>query len=270
MKTKLAVPALVVAIGATAFLAFFVRSGRAAKAAAREVYDGFERKEISPVWRVDKLTEGAVVLQETVVRSGTGALQLTIRPQDHFSASNSPGNRGVGNERDELQEANEFQTHEGEGWAYSFSLHLPKDFPIVPTRLVLAQWKHRNDRDTAVRDNPILALRYEGGVLSVSTQTGEKKFVRFRTKDDPRGRWVDFVFHVRFSRKEDGLVRGWMDGKEIISFRGQTAYDEAQGYPKDSDTFYFKMGLYRDAMSDPMTVYLDEYRKRPLSPKELE
>lgn len=240
-------------------------------AAAREVYDGFEGKEMSPVWRVDKLVEGAVVFQDAIVRSGHGALKLTIRPRDRFNAAHSPDNRGgEANERDELQEANEFPTREGEGWAYSFSVHLPRDFPVVPTRLVLAQWKHRNDRGTAVRDNPVVALRYEGGVLSVSTQTGEKKIVRFRTADDPRGRWVDFVFHVRFSRKENGLVRVWMDGKEIVSFHGQTAYDEGQGYPKDSTLFYFKMGLYRDAMTEPMTVYLDEYRKRPLLPKEQE
>ena len=31
----------------------------------------------------------------------------------------------------------------------------------------------------------------------------------------------------------------------------------------------FKMGLYRDDMKEPMTIFIDEYRKRPLTKEEL-
>ena len=37
----------------------------------------------------------------------------------------------------------------------------------------------------------------------------------------------------------------------------------ASGYPEQG-YIYFKMGLYRDVMQPPMTVYIDEYRKRQL------
>jgi hypothetical protein len=231
-----------------------------------DIYDGFEEAKLSALWRTEKLADGAVEIQSAIVRAGRSALKVTIHAGDRLSPADSPDNKSSKtNERDELQEAKHLLSREGEAWAYSFSLYVPKDFPLVPTRLVLAQWKHQNDHDTAVVNSPVLALRYEEGILSVSTQTGLKKITRFQTKDDIRGRWVDLIFHVRFSRKEDGIVRVWMDAKPVVSFQGQTAYAEPQGYPKESIMFFFKMGLYRDSMPEPMTVFFDEYRKRPLS-----
>jgi hypothetical protein len=43
------------------------------------------------------------------------------------------------------------------------------------------------------------------------------------------------------------------------------AYPEsaATGYTHPG-RFYFKMGLYRDLMPEPMTIYIDEYRKKEL------
>lgn len=42
-------------------------------------------------------------------------------------------------------------------------------------------------------------------------------------------------------------------------------------YPENAQTgfaapgwFFFKMGLYRDLMMQPMTIYVDEYRKKRL------
>lgn len=268
-SAKIWIRVLVTAVSAVVVAAVVAHSARKPSPVSREVHDGFDGRQLSSLWRTDKLVEGALGFQKDVVRSGHGALKVTIRSRDKFSAADSIGNRSSqANERDELQEINALQAHEGEGWAYSFSLHVPKDFPVVPTRLVLAQWKHRDDRGSALRDNPVIALRYEGGVLSISSQTGPTKKTLYRTKDEIRGRWVDFVFHIRFSRHPDGLLRVWMDGANVLSLQGPTTYGEDQGYSLKSNTFYFKMGLYRDAMAEPMTVYFDEYRKRPLSPTE--
>lgn len=239
-------------------------------APADETYDGFEAPALSSLWRTDKLVAGALVLQTEVVRAGHQAVRLTIHPGDHLDAANTPDNHSNdANERDELQEANKLKSAEGEAAAYAFSLFLPKDFPVVPTRLVLAQWKQENDHATAKGNNPVIALRYESGELSVSVQTGPKKTVLFRTTAEIRGHWLDLIFQIRFRRQPDGFVRVWLDGKEVLQFTGQTAYDENYGYPADAAKFYFKMGLYRDVMAAPMTVYVDEYRKRPLTTDEL-
>ena len=49
----------------------------------------------------------------------------------------------------------------------------------------------------------------------------------------------------------------------VIDHEGVTAYPESGGYAGRGQ-FYFKVGLYRDRMAEPMTVYVDEYRKKPL------
>jgi hypothetical protein len=43
----------------------------------------------------------------------------------------------------------------------------------------------------------------------------------------------------------------------VVDFRGPTAYPEnsTTGYRSPS-LFYFKMGLYRDLMAEPMTIYI--------------
>jgi len=79
-----------------------------------------------------------------------------------------------------------------------------------------------------------------------------------------RGRWLDFRFVIRFSQNDDGLITGWLNGQQIVQYRGVTAYRAAFGYPAHG-FFYFKMGLYRDLMQEPMTIYLDEFRKDQLS-----
>jgi hypothetical protein len=50
-----------------------------------------------------------------------------------------------------------------------------------------------------------------------------------------------------------------------VDFQGANANaeNETTGYPSPS-VFYFKLGLYRNVMPEPMTIYLDEYRKREL------
>lgn len=61
-------------------------------------------------------------------------------------------------------------------------------------------------------------------------------------------------------------MRAWLDGKKVVDYTGDTANLEnpRTGYSNPSQ-FYFKMGLYRDVTAGPMTIYLDEYRKRELA-----
>lgn len=74
---------------------------------------------------------------------------------------------------------------------------------------------------------------------------------------------------MRFTPQATGFVRTWLDGKQVIDFTGATSN------PENADTGYvppiflpFRMGLYRNVMSEPMTIYLDEYHKRQLNEDE--
>jgi len=226
-----------------------------------ELYDGFEGKELSEIWGHAKFEEGAVKIQSEIVRKGKSAVQIVIQKGDRIEQGSANSKTS---ERDELLERKEFGPMEDEGFSYAFSMYIPNDFPIVPTRLVLAQWKQNEENDNALVDNPILALRYQKGELFVTLQTTEEKTRIFSTREEVRGKWLDFVFHVKFTREEKGFVKVWMNEKQIVDYKGVTAYSEKYNYPKPGH-FYFKMGLYRDRMDEPMTIYIDEFKKSPLT-----
>jgi hypothetical protein len=230
-----------------------------------DVYDGFETPTLSPLWETSRIVPGALTLQSAIVRAGHGAVQLTVRVNDKFEA----GQHGdADSERDELTEARRLTGREGVPYEQSFSLFFPADFPIVPVRLVVAQWKQAclDSKAPCSDDSPVLAVRYVDGVLRITQTFGRsKKTVLYEEKRDLRGHWLDLRFQARFTPQANGHIKAWLDGKQVVDYTGATANAEnsATGYPAPS-YFYFKMGLYRDVMPQPMTLYLDEYRKRQL------
>ena len=226
------------------------------------VYDGFEGPKLSALWATDKLAQGAAVFQSEQVRAGRSALKITLRPDDP-----TPEISADETERDELTESDYLNAREGEAYAYEFSLFVPQDFPVVANRLVLAQWKQDREGQKVIDDDPVIALRYVSGKLFITTKSERARVTRYQTTREIRGRWTDFVFHIRHARTNDGFVRVWIDGERVLDFHGPTAYGNQFGYPEDG-RFYFKLGLYRDDMKEPMTLFIDEYRKRPLSREE--
>jgi Polysaccharide lyase len=221
------------------------------------VYDGFEKSSLGGYWETRRFVPGAVEIQSSVVRAGRGAARITLRAGDQI-----PQERGSELERAELQERWRSWSVEGSAYAYAFSVFLPQGFPIVPTRLVIAQWKQFCPAGECTPDNPVLAIRYEAGELFIAKQVGEKKQILYRTRD-VQNRWLDFRFEIRFSRGDRGRIRAWLGDSMIIDHKGASAYPQ-EGWYSGRGLFYFKVGLYRDRMAEPMTLYVDEYRKEPL------
>jgi hypothetical protein len=229
-----------------------------------EVYDGFESPTLSNLWEDSRFTPGAVEMQSAVVRVGNGAVRITLKSRDTFEA----GQKGnADSERDELLEARSLTSRENTPYEFSWSMYLPPDFPIVPVRLVVAQWKQYCGSDSVPcsDDSPVLAVRYIGGVLRLTQDLAHKQTVLYEEKIDLRGRWLDLRFQVRFSPQSTGRIRAWLDNKKVTDFTGITAnsVSSATGYATPGH-FYFKMGLYRNVMPQTMTIYLDEYRKKQL------
>jgi hypothetical protein len=228
-----------------------------------DVYDGFEMPELSKIWSADRFEPGAVTMQTNIVRAGHGALKITVHASDKFE---SGMNGNSDSERDELREAGKLTSKENVPYEFSFSMFFPTNFPVVPTRLVIAQWKqYCADGGNCSDDSPVLAVRYIAGELRI-TQDLDKKFIMlYRETNEFRGCWLDFKFQVRFSPKDNGRIKAWLGDKPLVDYKGVTADSEnaETGYPSPS-RFYFKMGLYRNVMPEPMTVYIDEYRKKQL------
>lgn len=226
---------------------------------SRCLYDGFEGNSLSEIWDQRKLEEGSVKFQSKIVRKGKKAIKVTIHKGDRIEK----GTKGSKtSERDEIEEMKYLGPKEGKSYSYSFSMFIPKTFPIVPVRLVLAQWRQTEDENASV-DNPVLALRYVNGELHISLQTTKKKERLFSTKKEMRNKWIDFKFEIKLTRSKSGFVRAFINKKKVVDYKGITAYSEKYGYPKPG-SFYFKMGLYRDRMEKPMIIYIDEFKKERL------
>ena len=225
------------------------------------VYDGFESDKLRRIWSTDRMVKGALQIQSNIVRKGHKAAMITLRSDDVYEAGQG---ESKDSERDELREAYYLLSLENKTYEYQFSLFLPDSFPIVPTRLVIAQWKQICGFNRLCSDNsPVLAIRYVSGKLYITIQSDTTTKTVFKTTDEIRNRWLDFKFKVRFSRQNTGQVTGWLNDKQIIDFNGITCYSSRKGYGKRS-FFYFKTGLYRDLMPQPMIIYIDEYRKKEI------
>jgi Polysaccharide lyase len=227
------------------------------------VYDGFETPALSKLWTKDRMVKDALQIQSAVVRKGHSAAKITLNAGDIYE----PGSeRGIATERDELRESKNYVSAEGKTYEYKFSLFLPDSFPIVPVRLVIAQWKQYCESDTCSANNPVLAIRYVSGQLYITVQTDSAKTTIYQTSDEIRSKWLDFRFRIRFSRFDNGQVNAWLNDEQIISFKGVTCYSFQKGY-NEKGRFYFKTGLYRDLMTEPMTIYIDEYSKTEIIEK---
>lgn len=229
------------------------------------VYDGFEGPALSELWESSRFAPGSVEIQSLIARAGHSAVRITLHSHDVFEA----GRAGeADSERDELLESRRLVSSEDTNYEFSWSIYLPKDFPIAPVRLVVAQWKQYcgDDSKACSDDSPVLAVRYIGGVLLITQDIDHKHIVLYEEKRDLREKWLDLRFQVRFTPRSNGSVKVWLDERQVVDYRGVTADAETSttGYSSPS-RFYFKMGLYRNVMSLPMTIYLDEYRKREIS-----
>jgi hypothetical protein len=202
-------------------------------------------------------------MQSSFARAGHGAVKPTLRSRDTFEAGQ---NGNADSERDELLEAGNLTSKEDATYEYTWSMFIPMDFPIVPVRLVVAQRKqHCNgDSNPCSDDSPVPAVRTSGASCALRDINHENS-VLYEEKRDLRLQWLDLRFEVCFMPRQTGRVKAWLDGQQVVDFTGVTANPKTAttGYTSPG-FFYFKMGLYRNVTLQPMTISLDEYRKRQI------
>jgi len=250
------------ALGSAVLLGLLVMIGL--RRIPNHVYDGFESSHLSwRRWSRGRFAPGAVISESAIVRAGHRALAITVHSGDRYEPASDDG---AATERAELRESWWLYSRIGRTYVYSFSLYLPKEFERTSERLVIAQWKQLCEARRCRPDNPILAIRYESGMLRVTRRDESGTEVLYRGSEDVRGRWLDFRFVIRFDSSDRGSVDVTLNGQSIVQYRGPTVYQPAHGYPVHG-LVYFKTGLYRDALGrEPWTVYLDEYHKDQCAP----
>ncbi len=212
--------------------------------------DDFDSGILSPIWTTKKLSENALRHISSPTRTGQGAIEISVFP----GAQTDIGGDGQFTERAELREAPDVRLKMGmESW-YAFSFLLPSDFPIVKTRLVIARWK-QSFKDPSKDRSPMVSLRYIDGKLRVDVARDRGKRKVFIEKMDLLNRWVDMVFRIIPEPNEEGLLQAWKDDRQIVDYRGPL------GFKDDEDEIYFKLGLYRDHMKEPMRIIYDRFRR---------
>ena len=222
-------------------------------ASAASVADGFESGAVGPLWKTHRVKAGSATVQREIVRSGTHAVRLELHQGDMAGL----GGDDEATERAEIQEADGIWARFGESHEYGFSMYLPPDFPIVDTRLVIGQWKQACE-DCSKNRSPIVAQRFRSGVFFVTIETPQGRRTIYRHRQSILGQWLDLRYRIRFAWS-DGSVAVWLNGERVADYRGYL------GYPDDPPGVYFKFGLYRDRLSQPMTIYFDDYRKGRVS-----
>lgn len=78
--------------------------------------------------------------------------------------------------------------------------------------------------------------------------------------DGDIGKWVDWVWHIKWAADGKGYLQLFKDGKMVVDFSGGTAYVDSIGP-------YLKVGLYKfgwqnkaDTGADSRTLYVDDIR----------
>jgi polysaccharide lyase-like protein len=226
------------------------RPGDEPSGAAPFLFDGFEGDAVAGFWLPGehgsgRYAPGAVAIATDRVRSGSRSVRITVREGD----VEQTGDSGQLNERAELDSGK--RPFAGRDLWYGFSFLVPEGFPVVDTRLVLAQWKQ-----SGLGGSPLVAVRFRAGrhyltVRDPASTMGAGK--EYGLPDLPIGRWNDMVLRIRFSPEDDGSVEAWMNGARVVSHRGRTASRDGE------DRIYNKVGLYRDRWKHPMTIYFDNY-----------
>ena len=199
---------------------------------------------------------------------GQRAAQLTL---DHYGSSTSY--------RTEIQP----NALSSAGYTSGMFAKMGADYWYGLRTLMGNDWKETDKADTIITQwharpdagNPPVALQTKLGSdgkqhynLIIRSNpdadgtTGYKyiKQIDLGVIDGDIGKWVDWVWHIKWAADGQGYLQLYKDGKLAVDFKGGTAYVDSIGP-------YMKVGLYKydwksgtDTGADSRTLYVDDIR----------
>ncbi len=157
-------------------------------------------------------------------RNGAEAIELTTHPGDdevHGSGSWERDDLALAKSADYCNEGQE------EWWA--LSVLFPEDYVEPALGDVMdfhAEGSHGQPNLNLVSARGRLLLH---GFYGDVDHPGEYKSDVGEVR---RNRWYDFVFHVKWSAKDDGYKIAWLDGRKVLVHHGATLYPGRSCYLK--------------------------------------
>ena len=204
------------------------------------------------------------------VRAGEKSIRFEVRPGDC-------GYNDTWNDCDTDRERHELSGKRMSGgeWWYSWSIYLPKDFINVhPTKVALGQFHQEKEHVAWMFQNQSFSSR--GGYWVDNQVPGYTRTLdQILTQDEMIDKWNDILVNVKWSKKDDGFFKVWLNNKLVYSYKGST---------KTTAKVYFKFGIYRSYLSQwiyssrnkkkekgvpAQVVYFDEVRTAKKSCKKL-
>ena len=169
------------------------------------------------------------------VRAGEKSIRFEVRPGDC-------GYNEDWNDCDKDRERHELsgkRISSGEWW-YAWSIFLPKDFTNVsPTKVALGQFHQEKGHVVWMFQNQNFSI--PGGYWVDNQVPGYTKTLdKVLTNEEMIGKWNDILVNVKWSKKEDGFFKVWVNNKLGYEYMGPT---------KTKAKVYFKFGIYRSYLS---------------------
>ncbi len=225
-------------------------------AAAGLLFKGTFEGGLEPEWESELCCSHSAGTVSSPTRGGNRAVKFNYRRTD----ATQEGARRSELRLDPVPQGSE-------RW-YAFSLYFPTNFQTTNGGFITTQWHHKLDEGESGHAPPLyLATNGQKLTLVNSFDTDRITPNREYQTDDwdlgalPKGRWVDFVFHVRWSANSDGLLEVWKDGQKLLSKPGPVTFNDQVGP-------YMKIGMYASGIDDEpgaynfdqQTMYFDRIR----------
>jgi hypothetical protein len=200
-------------------------------------------------------------------RDGSTALRLHTEPGDNWDYVTYGGNPAVERADVNLGQVLSDSYPQREQW-WEHSILFPDDYNSPPDGqgkwLVLLDFHPQSGSICPIAnfqiedDGPALGLRMQGmgGVCTSSTDRPGKYGV-------PIGKvvknvWYDFVYHVKWSSGSDGFFQAWVNGFQVLDYKGPTIY--IQGGVEQA--VYLKLANYHSQYSIPVSILHDRLIRR--------
>ena len=183
------------------------------------------------------------------VRAGNQSIRFEVRHGDCGKDKNGWSDCKNDRERHELS-AISSPMSSGEYW-FSWSIYFPKDHQnLYPLSNAFGQF-HQKD------GNPVFMFKeLKKGYTIVRTITDKDSDYHEQnllTNDEVLGKWSDILINAKWSKKEDGFFKIWVNDELKYDYVGPT---------KSKQKVYQKFGIYRTGISRYLNyINIDKVKK---------
>jgi hypothetical protein len=146
----------------------------------------------------------------------------------------------------------------GQEYWYGFSIYFTQEWIPDDIWEVVAQWHDFPDTELGETwRNPILSFSVVKDELVINNLWDSRQLTPVDSKGrhqyegsaklwrgpmaNERGRWTDWVVHMKWSHLGDGITEIWRNGEKITDRKGPNCFNDKIGP-------YFKMGIYKGWM----------------------